>query len=41
VCTLPIGREDIEVEVHFALDVYQVHRECFAVWQREADRERS
>ena len=40
VCTLPIGRADIELEVHFALDVYQVHTECFAVWQREADRER-
>ena len=37
VCTLPIGRDEIELEVHFALDVYRVHTECFAAWQREAD----
>jgi len=35
VCALPIGHGEIELEVHFGLDVYLVHTECFSAWQRE------
>jgi len=27
--------EEIELDVHFGLDVYVVHTECFSAWQRE------
>ena len=37
VCTLPIGRDEIELEAHFALDVYHVHTQCFTAWQQEVD----
>ena len=35
VCALRIGHDEIELEVHFGLDVYTVHTECFSAWQRE------
>jgi len=37
VCRLPIHRDEIELEAHFALDVYPLHTECFAAWRQEVD----
>jgi len=39
VCAVPIGHDEIELEIHFGLDVYTVHTECFSAWQREVGSE--